>query len=246
VASFPRLKGKPIIIGESDPEGCAACQGPQFAYRNGTMYSSYTAAVFPRKYELAKQHGVNFEGALTWAFEFENQPYFAGFRSLASNGIDKPVLNVFRMFAMMGSREVAAESDHELSLEAIMQEGVRHEPDVGVLASRDDDKLTILIWHYHDDDLPRPEAAVKLDITGWEERSAKVVHYRIDEDHSNAFTAWQQMDSPQQPSEKQCAELETEMKLARLDLPGEVIRTNEGLQVEFTLPRAGVSLLIVE
>ena len=34
---------------------------------------------------------------LTWAFEFEDQPYFDGFRTLATNGIDKPVLNVFRM-----------------------------------------------------------------------------------------------------------------------------------------------------
>ena len=25
IASFPELKGKPIVIGESDPEGCAAC-----------------------------------------------------------------------------------------------------------------------------------------------------------------------------------------------------------------------------
>ena len=48
--------------------------------------------------------GVNLEGALTWAFEFEDQPYFAGFRSLASNGIDKPVLNVFRMFNKMSGQ----------------------------------------------------------------------------------------------------------------------------------------------
>ena len=41
---IPELKGKPIVIGESDPDGCAACQGPQNGYRNGTMYSSYTAA----------------------------------------------------------------------------------------------------------------------------------------------------------------------------------------------------------
>ena len=38
VASYPELKGKPVIIGESDPEGCAACQGQALAYRNGTMY----------------------------------------------------------------------------------------------------------------------------------------------------------------------------------------------------------------
>ena len=83
VASFPELKAKPIVIGESDPDGCAACQGPQLGYRNGTMYSSYTAASFARKHDLAEQHGVNLEGALTWAFEFEDQPYFAGFRALA-------------------------------------------------------------------------------------------------------------------------------------------------------------------
>ena len=46
---------------------------------------------------------MNLEGALTWAFEFEDQPYFAGFRVLASNGINLPVFNVFRMFSQMGA-----------------------------------------------------------------------------------------------------------------------------------------------
>ena len=90
VASFPELRGKPIIIGESDPDGCAACPAsiyPQNGYRNGTLFSSYTAAAFARKYILADKHGVNFEGAVTWAFEFEDQPYFAGFRVLSTNGI---------------------------------------------------------------------------------------------------------------------------------------------------------------
>jgi xylan 1,4-beta-xylosidase len=71
ISSFPSLKDKPIVIGESDPEGAAAAQGPELEYRNGTMYSSYTAASFARKHELAAKHGVNLEGALTWAFEFE-------------------------------------------------------------------------------------------------------------------------------------------------------------------------------
>ena len=61
IAAVPELKGKPIVIGESDPEGCAACQGPSLGYRNGTMYSSYTAAVFARKHELAALRGVNLE-----------------------------------------------------------------------------------------------------------------------------------------------------------------------------------------
>ncbi|MEP7002840.1 MAG: beta-xylosidase, partial [bacterium] len=109
IASFPELRTKPIVIGESDPDGCAACQGPQLGYRNGTMYSSYTAAAFARKHLLAENHGVNLVGAVTWAFEFEDQPYFAGFRALATNGIDLPVLNVFRMMAKQTGQRVPVE-----------------------------------------------------------------------------------------------------------------------------------------
>src|SRR6266705_1884750 len=101
------------------------------------MYSSYTAAVFARKRELAEKHGVNLDGALTWAFEFEDQPYFAGFRSLASNGLDKPVLNVFRMFSQMHGRRLPVESDHALTLEDILRSGIREQPDVSGLATID-------------------------------------------------------------------------------------------------------------
>ena len=132
VASFPTLKHLPIIIGESDPEGCAACSSssnyPQNAYRNGTVYSSYTAATFARKFDLAARHGVNLQGAVTWAFEFENQPYFDGFRDLATNGIDKPVLNVFRMFGRMGGDRVAARSSGAQELDSMVEKGVKGAP----------------------------------------------------------------------------------------------------------------------
>ena len=86
------------------------------------MYSSYTAACFGREQELADKHGVNLEGALTWAFEFEDQPLFAGFRQLATGGIDLPVLNVFRMFSKMSGQRVAVESDAAIPLDSIVQE----------------------------------------------------------------------------------------------------------------------------
>jgi xylan 1,4-beta-xylosidase len=75
------------------------------------MYSSYTAASFARKYDLAANRGVNLLGAVTWAFEFENQPWFRGFRDLATNGVDKPVLNVFRMFGMMQGNRAEVNKD---------------------------------------------------------------------------------------------------------------------------------------
>jgi xylan 1,4-beta-xylosidase len=127
-----------------------------------------------------------------------------------------------------------------------MEEGVRQEPDVGVLASRFDDKLTVLVWHYHDDDLPGSDAEVLLEVANWNSAEPKLAHYRVDENHSNSFTAWKEMGSPQQPTQEQYAELESRMRLAKLDTPGGVVSDGGKLRVKFTLPRAGVSLLVVE
>ena len=245
VASYPELKNKPIVIGESDPEGCAACQGPSLAYRNGTMYSSYTAASFARKHDLAAKHGVNLEGALTWAFEFEDQPYFAGFRSLASNGIDKPVLNVFRMFAKMGGQRLNAQSSGAMRLEDIVRRGVREQPDVAALASLDGKRLSVLVWHYHDDDVAGPEATVELKLTSLPlaNGAAKLDHFRIDENHSNAFAAWKRMGSPQAPSTEQYAQLEKAGQLATLGETTPVRIASGEAVLKFPLPRQAVSLL---
>jgi xylan 1,4-beta-xylosidase len=245
VSSYPELGGKPIIIGESDPEGCAACQGPALAYRNGTMYSSYTAASFARKHDLAERHGVNLQGALTWAFEFEDQPYFAGFRSLASNGIDKPVLNVFRMFSKMSGQRLQVNSDGARALDDIIRHGVREKPDVSALASAGQQNLQVLVWHYHDDDMTGPDATVELtlDRLPIARGEIRLQHFRIDDEHSNAYSTWKQMGSPQNPNPDQYAALESAGQLAALGPPKTLKVENGTLRLEFTLPRQAVSLL---
>ena len=248
IAAVPELRSKPIVIGESDPEGCAACQGASLGYRNGTMYSSYTAAVFARKHQLAVKHGVKLEGALTWAFEFEDQPYFAGFRALASNGIDLPVLNVFRMFSRMSGNRVAAESSAEVPLDRIVASGVRMQPDVGAFASLDGGRLAVMVWHYHDDDVAGPDAAVTLSLAGVpaSARGPRLTHYRIDETHSNAYGAWRRMGSPIAPNEKQYAELIEASRLATVDQGSAVTVTRGRGELRFALPRQGVSLLVFD
>jgi xylan 1,4-beta-xylosidase len=249
IASFPELKPKPIVIGESDPDGCAACQGPQLGYRNTTMYSSYTAAVFARKHDLAERHGVNLEGAVTWAFEFEDQPYFAGFRVMASNGLTLPVFNVFRMMSRMGAERVPAVSDGAADLDAMIKSGVREKPDVGALASRDARKVTVLAWHYHDDDVAGPDAAVTLSLEGLgiKTGTAKLTHYRVDTTHSNAYTAWQKLGSPAAPTAAQYKTLEAASQLATLEGgPATLAVTDGRATLPITLPRQAVSLVVVE
>jgi xylan 1,4-beta-xylosidase len=248
IASFPELKKTPIVIGESDPEGCAACQGPQLAYRNGTMYSSYTAASFARKHDLADRHGVNLEGALTWAFEFEDQPYFAGFRALAGSGLDLPVLNVFRMFSRMKGERVTAKSTGAVPLEAILADGVRGAPDVSALASIEDGRLYAMLWHYHDDDVPGPDAVVTLELLGLPATASDVRlrHYRVDEVHSNSYAAWKRMGSPREPNRKQYDELESAGRLAELGPRSQVAVAEGAASLTFRLPRQAVSLLVFD
>lgn len=248
IAKYPEFKSTPIVIGESDPDGCAACQGPQLGYRNTTMYSSYTAASFARKHDLAARHGVNLEGALTWAFEFEDQPYFAGFRVLASNGIDLPVLNVFRMFSKMSGQRLAAESNGAVSLDAILKEGVRAQSDVSALASLDGKKLCMLVWHYHDDDVPGPDADVQVTIEGLPipDGPARLQHFRIDSTHSNAFEVWKTLESPQNPTPEQYAQIEKAGRLTPLREPSPIEVKAAKASIQFALPRQGVSLLIIE
>jgi xylan 1,4-beta-xylosidase len=248
VASFPELQKTPIIIGESDPEGCAACSmrsNPENAYRNGTLYSSYTAEQLARTYELADLHRVNLAGAVTWAFEFENQPYFYGFRDLATNGIDKPVLNVFRMLGQMGGSRIRVESSGGLPLTDVRDNGVRDKPDVNAVASRGPDTVSVLVWNYHDDDVPAPAAEVTLTIDGVPADHAMLEHHRIDSDHSNAYEAWKKMGSPAQPTDDQYAMLEKAGQLQALGPPQALHPRGGSAVVTFELPRQGVSLLKV-
>ncbi|HVW20184.1 MAG TPA: beta-xylosidase [Opitutaceae bacterium] len=248
IAAVPELKDKPIVIGESDPDGCAACQGPQLGYRNTSLYASYEAACFGRELDLAARRGVNLEGALTWAFEFEDQPYFAGQRTLAASGLDLPVLNVFRMLAKMGGRRIAAASSAQVPLDAIIRGGVRGAPDVGAMASLEGSRLCLFLWHYHDDDVPGPAArvTVRLERLPIAAGQARLRHYRIDGEHSNSYRQWQLFGSPPAPDEAQYAAMEKAGQLTLLAEPSTVPVRGGAADLTFTLPRQSVSLLELE
>ena len=59
VTSFHEWRDTPIILGESDPEGCAACstqKHPESAYRNGPLFAAYTAILNQIDTELEWRH----------------------------------------------------------------------------------------------------------------------------------------------------------------------------------------------
>ena len=250
VASFNKFKNLPVIIGECDPEGCAACsmqKQPQNGYRNGTMYSSYTAASYARIYDLAEKYKINLKGAVTWAFEFEDQRWFDGFRDLATNGIDKPVLNVFRMFGLMPPNRLTVTTSNSLTADSIIANGVRSDhSDINAIAGRDDHSMAVMVWNYHDDDLVSVPAYIELAIKNIPSKKIKLIHYRIDANHSNSYEAWKKMGSSQEVSTEQFAQLETAGQLQLLSSPIWKNIKNGETSIQFPLPRQAVSLITIE
>ena len=251
VASFPKWRNTEIILGEWDPEGCAACsaeKNPQNGYRNGALYAAYTAEAFSQTLALAHRDGINLKGLVTWAFEFEDQPYFAGFRELATNGLDKPVLNTFRMLGLLGGEQIAVKSSGALETDEILRNGVRAAPDIGAIATRTQHGVEVLSWNYHDDDLPATPASIDLAISGMRADRKRVLlqHFRIDSAHSNAFTAWKQMGSPQAPTPDQYKQLEDAGQLQLLASPQWIQLDGDTARLKFDLPRQGLSLIKIE
>jgi xylan 1,4-beta-xylosidase len=210
--SYPETRDLPLIVGESDPEGCAACgmaTNPENAYRNGTVYSSYTAATFAREYLLMDETKANLVGAVSWSFEFENQPWFYGYRDMATNGVDKPVLNVFRMFGMMTGKRIVAESNRMVPLNEVIKTSVHGAlSDIGALASKDSKSAAVMVWNYHDDDSAGPAEPVTVSMDNIPARHVIMNIYLIDADNSNSYETWKKMGSPQSPSLEQIGILE--------------------------------------
>ena len=246
VTSFPELKNIPIIIGECDPEGCAACsekRDPKYGYRNGTMYSSYTAASFARIYELMDKYKVNLKGVVSWSFEFEDQEWFAGFRELATHGIDKPVLNIFRMFGMMNGKRVAVNTTNGLNAVDIITNGVRANNDINAIASKNGNSISIMIWNYHDDNIAGSSSRIELTVGGIANSKALMHHYRVDEQYSNSFEAWKEMGKPQDVTPDQYKELEKAGQLHLFDSPEWKKIMDGKVSLSFDLPRQGVSFI---
>lgn len=250
IESFPEFRHLPVILSEADPEGCAACSAkmhPANAYRNGTLYPAYTAAAYARIFQLADEHDINLFAMLSWAFEFEGRDTFEGFRSLATNGIDKPVLNFFRMAAKMSGERVEVSSTGAVPLDEIVEKGVRGAPDVDALATVNGRKAMVMVWNYQDTITQDPATATSVVVSGLpaKVKRVRVREWRIDDTHSNAYTVWKAMGSPAHPDAEQTKKLEVAGKLQEMGSVKTVAAAGGEVRLQEMLPGESVSLFEV-
>jgi xylan 1,4-beta-xylosidase len=102
-----------------------------------------------------------------------------------------------------------------------------------------------MLWNYHDDDVPATGTEVQVTIAGFPAGVKKVMleHYRIDETHSNSYSVWKVMGSPQAPTAEQYARLKEAGQLELLHSPEWLDVTDGKVTIDTDLPRQATSLM---
>ena len=251
VAAFSQFRQTPIYITEADPDGCAACpasDAPANAYRNSTAYGAYEIAMMKHSIELEAEVGVKLGGVLTWAFTFPGTPYFAGYRTLATNGINLPVMSAFKLLGRLAGTRVPLTSSGARALGDVLANGVRAQPEVDGMATLDGAAVQVLVWNYHDDIVTVAATPVHLTIKVPASfgASVRVSHLRVDDSHGDAYTVWVSQGMPASPSAAQLAALQQAMDPSSL-VPDRTaaVAADGSVAVDFDLPRFGVSLVTI-
>jgi xylan 1,4-beta-xylosidase len=247
--AFPELTGKEVILSECDPDGMAAYgkyDNPNLKFRNTQYYASYLACAVCKLIDLEdKDRRLRVDGMLTWAFQFENRQYFEGLRTLSTNGVDKPVLNVFRMLAKLGSVRLHLNSDG--ARDPMSKEG-GDSPEVppgisGIAAINGADEMQVFLSSHHDDWDVRTPTEVQVELSNLEAgRNYKVRRHMIDDVHSNAYAAWVKMGEPQSPSEDQLRALK-HVGMLKMVEESSFVATDGHLRLTALLPTHSVCLL---
>ena len=113
------------------------------------------------------------------------------------------------------------------------------------MATREGNRVQVLVWNYHDDLVAVAATPVRATVTlpsGWGAR-ATITHLRVDETHGDAYTVWTSQGSPAAPSAAQRAALVAAMEPAPLEPARTVDVVGGAVTLDFDLPRFGVSLI---
>jgi xylan 1,4-beta-xylosidase len=149
------------------------------------------------------------------------------------------------MFGLLGGERVDVTDSAVIETAGIVSEGVRGKPDIRAIATRSEHSVEILVWNYHDDDVPAKPAAINLTIDGLPKSAhhAFLQHFRIDANHSNAYAVWKAFASPQSPTPDQYKQLESAGRLQLLSSPRWIDDVRSAVRLDFELPRQGLSLV---
>ena len=107
--------------------------------------------------------------------------------------------------------------------------------------------MQLLVWNQLCDPCVGGSRDVRLRVQGLGDAGrARVTEFRIDENHSNAHTVWEQLGCPDWPDDGQIAAMRAREGLERLQDDRTIEVADGALELGLTLPTHAVSLLLIE
>ncbi len=245
-AAFKNLE---CVLTEIDPDGWAgggAWDNANLNFRNTEYYASFVATAFDKVSAFAKRAGWDLR-LLSWAFLFVGERCFEGTRTFSTQGIDKAILNLFRMYARMGTQQVELLSSHAKDPLAYADLwGFEEASDISGFAALSGNKsLEVLIYNHHDDWDAQGAHEIDLEIANlpFGDGAFTVTHYRMDDAHSNAYAEWVRQGQPMYPAHGQRAAIKAREGLELVAPPQRVALLDGKLKLNFAMPIHGISLL---
>ncbi len=239
---YPELKKIPIHVEEWGPSSggtTGVAEKPMASIRNTEYGAAFLTDLVARHIEMRRHGGRNFKGFTFCASGYEKPPShdFMGYRTLhTKNGFHKPILNAFKLLNRLGP--YLARVDHQCQT-----------PHLTAFATFDEKKLTVVTTNYQFDriDSAGTECQVSLNIELPLENNDEVRlnHWRINSQHSNAHTAFQDIGAPKNPTPEHIQVVKKRMDLERIAPPSAVNVRNLS-EYNFSLPCNAVSLIEIE
>lgn len=236
-----------VVLSEADPDGWAAggiYDNPNFNFRNTEYYPSFVAASYHIIRRIATDMNMDVR-PLAWAFLFVSERCFEGTRTFATQGILKPIFNLFRIYAKLGNEVLSLKSSGELI--ASLPNKIEGSLISGIATVSEDNSIQIMIFNHHDDWENKNENEVEIKVENLNpETFLKLTHYRVDENHSNAYLEWVKQGKPRYPSKDQYETIKSQDKLKIIETI--TLQTNQDgtLNIHFNMPVHAISLILLE
>lgn len=237
-----------VVLSEADPDGWAAggtYDNRNMNFRNTEYYASYVAASYHAIAKLAKEMSMAVR-PLAWAFMFVGERCFEGTRTFSTQGIEKAVFNLFRMYSRLGQNALSCSCSDEKDVLLYQDDfGTGEAPLVSALAAMEDNRsIQIMAFSHHDDWDMAVEQELQLTVENYPlEGRIKIRHYRIDHQHSNAYAEWVKQGKPNYPTEQQYDIIKEKAALELIHQEQTLELSDGRIELKFNLPAHAISLI---
>lgn len=236
---FSKLINIPIFV-EEWGESSGGTRGIKYNDTTNIRNSQYSSAFLInwviRHLRIKENKDLNFKNFTFCASGYEKIPEsdFLGYRTLTTkNGFHKPILNAYKLLKRLSPQVIYVKTSY-------------NKDDIMVMATKTFNKIEVLLVNYQAEDVfnKGDTAYVKIDLkTPWDvKKRVKLKHWRIDQTHSNAFTAFKELGSPKLPNPIEIDSIKKRMDIELLNPPkfvtGEVLK-----DFKINLPSNSVSLI---